>query len=229
MWAFNTVIIISFFVSFTLLSFVYFQGGADLINKLKFVSMDERFSSGRIYYYALVLALMVLPYWCYRVLMIKGLSKAFNRLALSTFVWLILILTIVPYLIHSSSKEMAYSIKAVSQGKEEVISFYGYPYDLSFYLERTITVVDDWTFSKTMSDNYRKHFSIASQHQDTRKWLIDSNEFIRRWKSNERKFVWVSKSMLPLFKTVMDVNKSVYYIVKQEKNKTVYVNQKSSN
>ena len=56
---------------------------------------------------------------------------------------------------------------------DEVMTYNQYYQDLPFYLQRRITIL-----------NWRNELTYGMQHQDTQAWMIDDNQFWKRWHSH---------------------------------------------
>ncbi len=67
--------------------------------------------------------------------------------------------------------------------EDEVISYAGYYQDLSFYLNRTVTVAA-----------FHGELDFGTKHQDTSSWMIDNEEFWRRWNSERKIYLITGES-----------------------------------
>lgn len=174
-----------------------------------FISFGQ---DSRFYVYLIVLVLLLWPIIGYRKLLKYGVSKFFTQTSLYIFVVFILSLKIAPNVIHDSTKDLALYLKNKIDVTDEVINYFEFYHDLPFYLEKRVTIVDDWD-PKGSRDNYRRYFALASRHQDTSQWLIDKLEFNKRWQSNNKKYVFVEKQNFSCFKGHMDKHGLKYYPV----------------
>jgi len=166
------------------------------------------------------------PYYIYRLYLKYGLEKAFYRLCIFIFILLLIVLNAIPLYVKDSTKNLAYTIKPLLKSSDEVMVYYEYYYDLALYLERRITVIGNWNEQSKGRDNYKRHFYVASQHQDTKEWIIGFNEFIKRWGSKSQKFIFMNTGEVNSFKAYLKINKLKFYEVVQNKNIKVFANHK---
>ena len=119
-------------------------------------------------------------------LMANQSLKSFNlRIAviiLTTgfFSFSVALLPAIKYIDHRSTKPIAIEINKVIKPGDEIVAYNHYFQDLPFYTHRRITVVN-W-FTNELAFGI-KHDKISSQ------WMINKNEFWKRFKSKHRLFV----------------------------------------
>lgn len=86
-------------------------------------------------------------------------------------------------------RPLAVTLKPLLQPHDEVMTYNQYFQDLPFYLERQVSIL-----------NWRNELTYGMQHQDTRAWMIDNDQFWSRWKKrNHRIFMIMSKEEFKLF------------------------------
>lgn len=86
-------------------------------------------------------------------------------------------------------RPLAITLKPLLQPHDEVMTYNQYFQDLPFYLERQVSIL-----------NWRNELTYGMQHQDTRAWMIDNDQFWARWKKkNHRIFMIMSKEEYELF------------------------------
>lgn len=118
----------------------------------------------------------------------SSFKKALIALVIGTMLELILFIVAVPYVETRSIKPLAMKLQPLLTAQDEVVSYGIYFQDLPFYLRRKVTIVD-WTNELT--------FGMA--HQDARQWMINTAEFIKRWRSQQRLFAVMSKNSYDIF------------------------------
>lgn len=86
-------------------------------------------------------------------------------------------------------RPLAVTLKPLLQPQDEVMTYNQYFQDLPFYLERQVSIL-----------NWRNELTYGMQHQDTRAWMIDNEQFWSRWKKrNHRIFMIMSKEEFTRF------------------------------
>lgn len=155
----------------------------------------------------------------------KGISSVFNHFSCMVFVLLLMVLLAIPQFVHNSTRTLAMQLKPHIQPQDEVISFHEYFYDLPLYLGKRLTVVGHWDLMHAKADNYRRHFILASRHQDTSDWLINENDLVKRWKSPGRKFLIYRNKDIELVKTFLNSHKLRYHFVTTNIYATILSNQ----
>ncbi len=75
-------------------------------------------------------------------------------------------------------KDESLLLKPLLRPEDEVMSYHTYYQDLPVYLERKITIVE-WT----------GELSFGTKIEDTSGWMINEDEFWRRWNGPKRVFL----------------------------------------
>ena len=107
-----------------------------------------------------------------------GVQRSLAALIAATSLFLITANTAMPHLDMRSMKDESMELKLLLRPGDEVMSYHTYYQDLPVYLERTITVVE-WT----------GELNFGTTVEDTSGWMINEDEFRRRWNGPNRVFV----------------------------------------
>ncbi|HEY6012151.1 MAG TPA: glycosyltransferase family 39 protein [Nitrospirota bacterium] len=100
----------------------------------------------------------------------RGYQRAFFVLLATTGLFITQLQMATPLLPTKSVKDLAATLKPLLQPGDEVVAYNMYYQDLPVYLERRITVVD-----------WKGEMSFGTEVEDTRQWMIDNAEFLKRW------------------------------------------------
>lgn len=111
-----------------------------------------------------------------------GNLNAVSVLVAANALFLVLGNTLMPYLDTRSIKELAVELRPMLRPEDEVITYHTYYQDLPVYLERTVTIAE-----------WRGELEFGSREEDVSRWMIDEQEFWKRWDRPERVFVVTSK------------------------------------
>jgi 4-amino-4-deoxy-L-arabinose transferase-like glycosyltransferase len=124
-----------------------------------------------------------------------NLKRFFSILTTCSIVFLLTFIASASVINQKSIKPLATQLKPTLQPSDEVVTFYKYYQDLPLYLERRITIVQDWDSPDIPhNDNWVRELWYGMVFQDTKDWLIDKNTFWQRWNSNKRLFVLTDES-----------------------------------
>jgi 4-amino-4-deoxy-L-arabinose transferase-like glycosyltransferase len=107
-----------------------------------------------------------------------GIQRSLSVLITATSLFLITANTAMPHLDTRSMKDEVQLLKPMIRPGDEIMSYHTYYQDLPVYLERTITVVE-WT----------GEMNFGTTVEDTSGWMINENEFLRRWNGPNRVFL----------------------------------------
>lgn len=113
----------------------------------------------------------------------------FVVLILTSCAFLLTTYSAVPYIDSRSIKPLAVTLKPLLRPGDEVITFNQYYQDLPFYLERRVSIL-----------NWRNEMTFGMQHQDTKKWMINYQQFWAKWHGKKRVYVIISKDEYRVFR-----------------------------
>lgn len=99
----------------------------------------------------------------------------------NTFLFLLLVLAAMPAIDTRTILPLAKVLRPLLQPNDEVVTFNQYYQDLPFYLERTVSIL-----------NWRNELQFGMRHQDNTAWLIDDENFWKRWHSQKRVYLIMS-------------------------------------
>ena len=119
-----------------------------------------------------------LCYWTRRVVM------AFVLLGLGSVTAYLIFFTAIPRLNTASVKPLVLSVQALSKGGEKVVCYDKYYQDLPFYLNHCV-----------LTAKITDELSFGMRHQATQAWMLDEASFWRLWRSPERVFVIMRRSV----------------------------------
>lgn len=98
-----------------------------------------------------------------------------------------------------SVKPLALFLKNTIQPDDEVVTYFKYYQDLPMYLEKRITIVANWTEPDIeKNDNWLREFWYGIPFQKT-DWLIEENNFWKKWNSDKRLFVLLNAGYYEAF------------------------------
>lgn len=137
--------------------------------------------------------------------------KPFTWIYLMTAIILIFAVINVHYFDNHTIKPLILTVKDRIKPNDEVIAYHGYHQDLPFYLQRTITV--NGSFDE---------LSFGAQHGNTQQWMIDEQEFKKRWLSPQVVYVFLSKKKHEAF--IHDYQQHPGWVIASEKNNLVITN-----
>lgn len=107
----------------------------------------------------------------YSIVIVLLTSSAFYLLSLAA----------VPAIDTRTIQPLAITLKKILHPQDEVMTYHQYYQDLPFYLEKQVTIV-----------NWQNELSFGMKHQDTKAWMINDEEFNKRFRSNKRVFVFMT-------------------------------------
>ncbi len=102
-------------------------------------------------------------------------------------------------------KTMAQYLQPILKPTDKIVAFRDYFYDLPFYAQRQVTVVQVWTDpGLAQKDGWRGEFAYAMQYlqPDAKQWLISDAAFAEAWRQPQRLFVflkWKKEGVLQAF------------------------------
>lgn len=121
----------------------------------------------------------------------KQLKLFFNLLLITAMSFLLIISASSNAINQKTIKPLTHHLKPILKPSDEVITYNKYYQDLPIYLERRITIVNDWnTPDIALSDNWKRELWYGMPFQNTKEWLINEEMFWKRWNSNKRIFVF---------------------------------------
>ena len=142
-------------------------------------------------------------------------SKIFCYLLVIITVAELTFIAIAPALKLRSSKSFAIVIKQIGKPDDQVVGYYRYYYDLPVYLNRQISVVENWDNPAVVTDdNWRREISNKMHAPSARQWLITENIFWKQWHSQQRMFVVLEKNDLQQF--LSRANHRFYFITEYQ-------------
>jgi 4-amino-4-deoxy-L-arabinose transferase-like glycosyltransferase len=105
------------------------------------------------------------------------------------------------HLNNNSAKPLITYLNTILQPQDEVIHYFKYYYDVPLYLERRVTIVNQWDASDiAKKDNWARELWNGMAFQDTKDWLINEDTFWQHWKSDKRVFVFLNANYFDQFK-----------------------------
>ncbi len=165
------------------------------------------------------LSTVILAFFCLR----KNMSGICGGILLSTLVFFAILVNSAPLINQNSTKALALHIKGQLNEDDQIITFYKYFQDLPLYLERRITIVADWDDPGIPhNDNWLRELWYGKSFQDTQAWLINENNFWRRWNSHKRVYVLTQLKYYEAFKAKA---KKHYYLLGQDNETLLLSNQ----
>lgn len=119
----------------------------------------------------------------------------------------------------NSIKPIANKLKMIIHPEDEIITFYNYYQDLPLYLERRVSIVENWTSKKiTKKDNWARELWYGMRFQATDDWLINDKKFWQRWNdSSHGVFLLTNKNRLALLDT-LTVPSNHYTVIAEDRN-----------
>lgn len=115
---------------------------------------------------------------------------------------LLILLFGAPHLNQNSTKPLITYLKTVIKPADEVVNYYKFYQDIPLYLERRITIVNDWHSPNIISrDNWARELWFGMPFQNTSEWLIDEETFWQRWESAKHIYVFVNSNYFEQFKS----------------------------
>ncbi len=122
-----------------------------------------------------------------------SLGKLFFLFTATNLIFLLLLVKSATYLNQASTKPLALALGNIIKPQDEVATYFNYYQDLPLYLERQVTIAADWQAANIATkDNWQRELWYGMTFQKTNDYLIQENEFWRRWSSGKRMFVIVS-------------------------------------
>lgn len=113
----------------------------------------------------------------------KQFRAAFITLIAGTMLELITFIVTVPYVDTRSIKPLAEKLRPLLKTSDEVACYGIYFQDLPYYLQRKVIIVD-WT----------NELTFGMQHQDARDWMLNSEQFFNRWRSDKVLYAVMAKN-----------------------------------
>lgn len=155
----------------------------------------------------------------------QSFAKIFPVLFATGFAFLLVFTASTGALNQKSIKPLALNLKKQMNANDEVVTYFKYYQDLPIYLERRITIVADWTASDIeQNDNWVRELWYGMPFQNTSAWLINEDEFLKRWNSDKRLFVLLNTGYYDNFKEKVKGN--IYKI--DQLNNVVMVSNKTT-
>lgn len=147
----------------------------------------------------------------YLVTQKKNCMKSVIIIYLITSAFFVTAVISVDYFDNHTIKALILTIKPRLQVNDEVIAYHGYHQDLPYYLERVVTVNESFDELK-----------FGAEHENTQQWMINENEFKKRWLSSQMIYLFISKKQYDAFEHHYPKNKG--QIVAEQANNLVVVN-----
>ena len=122
-------------------------------------------------------------------------SKKITRIMTACAVVFLLTLTsILPHYNTKSIKPLAVQLKPLLKPEDEVVTYLKYYQDLPLYLERRITIVNDWQSPEIANnDNWVRELWYGMPFQDTSSWLIERKQLQKKWDGDKRIILIINK------------------------------------
>lgn len=114
--------------------------------------------------------------------------QALTVVLISSALFLIVSHGAVQYIDTRSVLSLTQALKPLLKPSDEVITYNQYYQDLPFYLERRITIL-----------NWQNELEFGMRHQNTHDWMINTDQFMHKWKSKQRMFAIMSIPEYKLF------------------------------
>lgn len=140
-----------------------------------------------------------------------NLIKAVIGIYLASNLMLITTVVNVDYFDNHTIKPLVLLVKKRLQPGDEVIAYHGYHQDLPYYLQRIITVSDDYD-----------ELSFGAAHGNTQQWMIHEKQFKQRWLSTTTVYLFISKKQYRIFVLNYPANQGT--VLAQNSNNLVVTN-----
>lgn len=106
-------------------------------------------------------------------------------------------------------KPLVMQIKSQIRPLDEVVTFKRYYHEIPIYLERRITIVNDWHAADIpLNDNWVREIWYGMSFQDTKEWLINEDTFWDRWYSSKHLIVFTDPDFV---KVIQQKSKTAVY------------------
>lgn len=121
-------------------------------------------------------------------------------ISVSTMISLILLVA-APTLNQNSTKPLLSQLKTIIKPEDEIINYYKYYQDIPLYLERRVTVVNNWESPNIINvDNWARELWFGMPFQNTKEWLINEDMFWQRFQSSKHVYVFLNRNYFKQFK-----------------------------
>ncbi len=175
-------------------------------------------------YYMALMVWSLSPAWVLHASNKQGTRALYTGVALFSLVFLLWLVGLSPKVVRNTTKPVAEVLNPILTDTDEVISYYEYFYDFPVYTNKRLSILDFW-HEPASSDNYTRQFQWSSQYQDTSRWLVDDVEFLKRWKSKQRKFLLCVNADIENLQRRYRLQRLEFYQVMQTDYVTVFSNQ----
>ncbi len=144
------------------------------------------------------LSLLTARYLTHTWISHRGYTQAFLLICITINVlFLLALVQNAKYLNQDSAKPLVEKLKLMIQPQDEVASYFNYYQDVPLYLGRRISIAADWQDKNIPNkDNWMRELGSSQTSQQK---LISENEFWKRWHSQKKMYVFVSKKYLAAF------------------------------
>lgn len=154
------------------------------------------------YLYSIAIVLFVSTVFATALYAQKTIVPLFATCLCLSIAILFILLFGAPHLNQNSTKPLITYLKTVIKPEDEVVNYYKFYQDIPLYLERRITIVNDWHSPSIISrDNWARELWFGMPFQNTSEWLIGENTFWQRWQSTKHIYVFVNSNYLEQFKS----------------------------
>ncbi|MCW5584048.1 MAG: glycosyltransferase family 39 protein [Gammaproteobacteria bacterium] len=131
----------------------------------------------------------------------KTLLPLFILSTTCSTIFLLIFIMGAAHLNQNTTQPLANDLKKIIRPQDEVVNYFRFYQDLPIYLERRITLVADWTSPNIAKhDNWIRELWYGMPFQNTDAWLINEDEFWKRWNSERRVFVFLNEKDFSQFK-----------------------------
>jgi len=154
------------------------------------------------------LAILIGDYWTRHK---KFWIKHGVRLYLLTNIALIITLLNIHYFDNHTIKSVIFKAKPFITINDDVVAYHGYHQDLPYYFQRIVTV--NGSFDE---------LSFGAKNANTQTWMINEEEFKRRWFSAKTVYIFISKKKYTAFQE--QYHELTGTIIAEEGNNLVVVN-----
>lgn len=154
------------------------------------------------YLYSIAFVLFISVIFTFALYTQKSLVSFFATCLSVSCAILLILLFAAPHLNQHSTKPLITYLKMKMQPEDEVVHYYKFYQDVPLYLERRITIVNDWQSPKIITvDNWARELWFGMPFQNTAEWLIDEDTFWQRFASDKHVYVFVNNNYFEQFKS----------------------------
>jgi 4-amino-4-deoxy-L-arabinose transferase-like glycosyltransferase len=167
------------------------------VNLLKSASLPNPLAAAHII--TLALGLLITGTFFSLLTLKRQRAGALALMALSSGLFLIMAFSAFPDMDSRTILPLTQALQPILKPNDDVITYDQYYQDLPFYLQRQVSIL-----------NWHNELTYGMAHQDTRAFMINDAEFWKRWRSQQRVFVFINlQELVKLEATHPDLNAKV--------------------